>query len=137
MSENNNVGSKNARTSKNRNAVIDILEKAKIPLTIEYIYDELRRKNEKISLSTVYRVMERLTSNGTAIKAIVMDDNKARYELCKNGHKHYMICVKCSKMIPIENCPIKELEENITKTTGFNITGHKLEIYGECSSCAK
>ena len=48
-----------------------------------------------------------------------------------------MICVKCKKMIPIDDCPVKELEKIIADKTGFNITGHKFELYGECENCAR
>lgn len=138
MLENSNLLElKGCRTSKNRKAVLDILEKSKTPVTIDYIYNKLRKKNENVSLSTVYRIMEKLISNNIVTKSIIMDDNKARYELIRDKHKHYIICTKCNQMTPIENCPIGDLEKNISKTTGFNITGHKLELYGECSSCNK
>jgi len=128
---------KGFRASKNRKAVLEILEKSKTPVTIDQIYNKLRKKNENVSLSTIYRIMEKLTTNNITTKSIVMNDNKARYELIRNNHKHYIICTKCNQMIPIENCPINELEKNISKTLGFNITGHKLELYGECSSCSR
>ncbi|MDD3014725.1 MAG: transcriptional repressor [Candidatus Gastranaerophilales bacterium] len=128
---------KSCRTSKNRKAVLDILEKSKNPLTVDCIYNRLREKKETVSISTVYRIMEKLTSNNITSKSIIMDDKKARYELIRDDHKHYIICIKCNQMTPLENCPLGELEKSISMATGFNITGHKLELYGECSSCNK
>lgn|SRR5574344_616845 len=126
---------KGCRTSKNRDDVINILKKQESPISVEDIFNELKFENEKLSLSTVYRIVEKLTSLNVVRKAAVLDDNKSLYELVKDGHNHYMICVKCKKMIPIDGCPIEELEKKIATDTGFNITGHKFELYGECQSC--
>lgn len=138
MLENNDLNKiKSFRTSKNREDVLAILKKSKIPMTVDDIHNKLRTKNTNISISTVYRIMEKLTFHNIATKSIIMDNNKAGYELISDKHKHYIICVKCNKMTPLENCPLGDLEESISNTTGFNITGHKLEIYGVCRDCAK
>jgi len=128
---------KGCRNSKNRNAIIEILDSAIEPVTADYIYKKLRELNPTASISTVYRSLEKLTANNIVTKSIIMDSNKAMYELNRKTHKHYFICTNCNKMVPLENCPLEELEKNISKNTGFNITGHKLELYGKCSSCSK
>ena len=40
-------------------------------------------------------------------------------------------------MIPIDICPVEELEQKIADSAGFTITGHRFELYGECKNCAK
>ncbi len=129
---------KGLRTSKNRDEVIALLQKQSAPMAVEDIYENIRKTNSKISLSTVYRIIEKLVNLNIAHKVTTLDDNKALYEIVKDSHTHhhYMICVKCKKMIPIDDCPVKELEKEIENKTGFNITGHKFELYGECENCA-
>ena len=129
---------KGLRTSKNRDEVIALLQKQSAPMAVEDIYENIRKTNSKISLSTVYRIIEKLVNLNIAHKVTTFDDNKALYEIVKDSHTHhhYMICVKCKKMIPIDDCPVKELEKEIENKTGFNITGHKFELYGECENCA-
>ncbi len=129
---------KGLRTSKNRDEVIALLQKQSAPMAVEDIYENIRKTNSKISLSTVYRIIEKLVNLNIAHKVTTLDDNKALYEIVKDSHTHhhYMICVKCKKMIPIDDCPVKELEKEIEDKTGFNITGHKFELYGECENCA-
>lgn len=129
---------KGLRTSKNRDEVIALLQKQSAPMAVEDIYENIRKTNSKISLSTVYRIIEKLVNLNIAHKVTTLDDNKALYEIVKDSHTHhhYMICVKCKKMIPIDDCPVKELEKKIENKTGFNITGHKFELYGECENCA-
>lgn len=130
---------KGLRASKNRDDVICILQNNSTPVSVEDIYEKIKNQNNKISLSTVYRIIEKLVNLGIVHKVTTLDDNKALYEIIKDSHTHhhYMICVKCKKMIPIDDCPVKELEKIIADKTGFNITGHKFELYGECENCAR
>lgn len=126
---------KGYRNSKNRNAVLKLLQDANEPVTADYIYDELRKTNPSVSLSTVYRILESLTSSNITVKLLIMNDNKARYEIRNFKHVHHLICKSCNKLIPIDCCPIKWFENKQWEDTGFTVTGHRLEIYGICSEC--
>lgn len=123
------------RASKNMDEVFSILKNNNSPVTVEYIYDKIKKKSHTISLSTVYRIIDKLVNKNIIKKTMILDDNKAMYELIKDKHQHYMVCTKCKKMIPIDVCPIEEFEKNIAGQTGFNITGHNFELYGECKDC--
>jgi Fur family transcriptional regulator, ferric uptake regulator len=125
----------NLRFSKNRQYIIEILESEKIPLCVDFIFEKLRLKNKSVSLSTVYRILEKLVINNTVVKTIFGDDLKAKFELNRQGHKHYLICTECNDMVPIHNCPIGEIEKSLQENTGFYIKGHKLEVYGHCAKC--
>jgi Fur family ferric uptake transcriptional regulator len=39
--------------------------------------------------------------------------------------------------VPIDFCPLEKLEKDIGEKNDFDITGHKLEIYGLCPKCKK
>lgn len=132
--QNNEQNLKGLRRSKNRDSVISLLSKAKVPISIEDIFYKVKEKNPKISLSTIYRIIDKLVSLKIVRKS-VMDGDKALYELERKGHHHYIICTKCKKMAILDSCPISELEQKILADTGFYITGHKYEIYGECQDC--
>lgn len=125
---------KGLRSSKNRDCIIEILSKSRVPISIEDIFYKVKEKNSGISLSTVYRIIDKLIDLNIARKSAT-DGDKALYELAQNGHHHYIICTKCKKMAILDSCPISELEQNISKETGFHITGHKYEIYGICYDC--
>lgn len=125
---------KKYRNSKNTDAVVAFLIEKKVPVSVDDIFYKLKEENQKLSLSTVYRIIEKLCSLNIVRKAAT-DGGKSLYELVKNGHKHYIICTKCKKMVALDNCPISEMEKKISSDTGFHITGHKYEIYGECDEC--
>lgn len=124
------------RKSKNTDDIISVFTQATMPLAADAVYEKLKKKNSKIALSTVYRNIEKLM-NLKIIQTIISDGEKALYELIRNEntHRHYLVCTNCKKITSIKFCPFESVEQNITQETGFEITGHKFEIYGLCPNC--
>ena len=89
-----------------------------------------------MNVSTVYRTLNTLTEKNILIRS-VRQDGKAYYALPKKDHFHRLVCDLCGKVIPIETCPLSELEESLQTKTGFRITGHSLEFTGLCPQCAE
>jgi len=127
---------KGCKNTKSRRAVLNIMEKADTALSAEEIFILIKESGKSINLSTVYRTLELMEKMGLAVKT-VMDDGKSRYSLTGNGHKHHLICTGCHKLVEIDSCPLETLEKDVMKETSFDITGHKLEIYGLCPECKK
>ncbi|WP_242973864.1 Fur family transcriptional regulator [Clostridium thermosuccinogenes] len=124
------------KNTKSRKAIISLLEKAETPLSAEEIFLQLKEAGVSANLSTVYRNLELMESLGLAGK-MVMNDGKARFEITGEGHKHHLICTSCHKMIAIDFCPMESLQKDVIDKTNFDITGHKLELYGVCPECRK
>jgi Fur family ferric uptake transcriptional regulator len=125
------------KNTKQREMIYEILEESDNPVTAEDIFLKLKEGDEDINLSTVYRNLEMLCAKGIVSKSNFMNDDKARFELSGTVHKHHLICLKCNKMIKIDGCPLERLEKVLQDETSFDITGHKLEIYGYCPECKK
>lgn len=125
------------KCTKHRCMIMQIIADSSQPLTAEQIFLELRDKDVSINLSTVYRTLESFVSKGLIIKTNVASDTKSLFELNRMVHKHYLICVGCKKMLPVDGCPLEEYEKLIHDKVGFDITGHRLEIYGYCRDCKK
>ena len=106
--------------------VMEILSRADMPMTAENIFE----RAEGISLSTVYRIAEKLAQKGIVTKNTIRDSDKYYYELADNKHRHYAICLGCGDMKYVDLCPVHDL-----KIDNFTVTGHKLEIYGYCNKC--
>lgn len=123
------------KNTKHRNSVLDILENSEQPVTAECIFLKLKEENVSINLSTVYRVLEKLYEKRLINKTNITDESKALYEINHMEHKHHLVCVGCKKMFSVDECPIEEYEKTLQKKLGFDITGHKLEIYGYCRDC--
>ena len=123
------------KNTKHRSEVLRILELSSQPVTADYIYKRLETEGKSISLSTVYRNLELLVKKDIALKMNAVESEKSLFELNKRIHRHYLICLGCHRMFPIDDCPLDDYEKALQKKTGFSITGHKLEIYGYCKDC--
>jgi Fur family ferric uptake transcriptional regulator len=124
------------KNTKQRNLILSIIKDINKPLTAEEIYKELLKKDCKINLSTVYRTLSLLTNKDVLIK-VLKGDGTAAYELNDLSHRHYITCSLCKSSMLLDCCPVRELSEDVSRKTGFKVTGHSLQLTGICSNCLK
>lgn len=122
------------KVTKQRIAIINILEKAKEPITAEEIYDLLEDK-ELLNYSTVYRTLNTLSEKGALIRT-GEPGGKTYFQLKGHHHSHELECLACHKRIKIDACPVDTFSRSVAKETGFVVTEHSLQIKGLCSQCA-
>lgn len=129
---------KGLKLTKQRQKILELLLQNTEPVTAEELYHTARIYFPSIALTTIYRNLERLEVYGY-ISKIMGRNGVAQYELIgkEDTHKHFLVCMCCNKIIPLKTCPIPVLEKNILDETGFQITGHHLELYGYCNECKK
>lgn len=125
------------KNTKSRKAILEILIGSEQPISAEQIFLALKEKDVKTNLSTVYRTLESLESKDLITKISIMDDDRMLFEYNQLGHRHYVVCISCKKIITVHNCPLHAYEKTIEKETDFNIIGHKLYLYGYCKGCQK
>jgi Fur family transcriptional regulator, ferric uptake regulator len=134
----NILSSKGIKGTKQRIAVITELLSSNVPLTADDIYMRIHDcGGENLSLSTVYRVLDIFVKKEIAAKTGLIDGGKALYEIVSGVHRHNLICIKCHRMMSFGDCPLDDFEKNLEDTTGFHISGHKMEIYGVCPECRR
>lgn len=106
-------------------------------LSAEDLFMMLKKGDASINLSTVYRTLELFTAKALVIKNTLPNDGKIRYEINRQAHEHHIVCLGCHKVMPLDEtqCPLESLEKNLKKNTGFQVTEHKLELYGYCPDC--
>lgn len=121
------------RATKSRLDILNLLMDSD-PLTAEEIYEKLQSNGAK--LSSIYRNLSILTEENILTK-IVGIDNFSYFQLNNHSHKHHLTCKECKKTIPLDNCPLGDLEREIEEKTNFKITSHIFEFIGICPECQK
>lgn len=121
--------------TKHRASILGVLTGSDRPVSAEQVFIELQKGGVNANLSTVYRILESLASKGIISKTNIGSDTKALFEMSSGEHRHRLICMNCKKMTAVEGCPLEEYEKLLRDRTGFDVTGHKLEIYGYCEDC--
>ena len=122
------------KKTKQRESVLAILENAASPMSAIDIYKSIEKTDKTAWLSTVYRILELFVKENVAVKTTFPDDDMAYYELCRQKHRHYAVCMSCHKRIQIDACPLEKVLPAL-EGGDFQVTGHNLEVYGVCKNC--
>ena len=123
------------KVTRQRMALLAALARSETPLSAEQLYLALRGQFSTLSLSTVYRTLDTLCEKGMLQRSVLMDGGRALFETVPETHSHNLICTLCHRIVPIRDCPLADYESEIARVTGYDISGHKLEVYGVCPAC--
>ncbi|CUS84156.1 Fur family transcriptional regulator, ferric uptake regulator [Candidatus Kryptonium thompsonii] len=122
------------RGSKQREAILRILQNTDIHPTADWIYEQVRKVIPNISLGTVYRNLNLLKDEGLIREVTIHGSSSARYDANLEPHYHF-ICLKCNSVYDL---PIRENSLNLeTFLAGrnFKVKFTKLDIFGLCDKC--
>lgn len=121
--------------TKQKDQIIEVIKGISHEFTIKDIYERL---DKKIGLTTIYRLVDKLVSDGHVNKTIGKD-NVVFYqyleECCKENH-FYLKCVNCGTMEHVDCDCIGELSSHISKSHNFSLTNNVV-INGVCNTCEK
>lgn len=128
----------NIRRTKTRILLLEVIANSDTPLEARQIYEAALAKagDNSLWLSTVYRNLELFLKEGLVSEITPPDSDAIFYRLEAHGHNHYAICERCHMEIPLDLCPIEEVEDQLAQV-GFAPTSHRLEVYGICKNCQK
>lgn len=125
------------KQTKQRSAILDYLEKCGQPVSAERVFLEIKDQAIHVNISTVYRFLELLSDKNLVNRINIVGDSRTLFEVNQKIHRHYLICLSCKKILPINSCPIEEYEKSLEKRTNYKIMAHKLIIYGYCPDCQR
>jgi Fur family ferric uptake transcriptional regulator len=125
----------NLKVTRQRRAVLEAFLHSEDHVSAEELYKMVTQKEPRIGLATVYRTLSLLTQSGLASE-LDFGDGQKRYEhKYMHSHHDHMICSECGKIIEFNHPLIEKFQEEIAKRHNFNITSHKLDLYGVCQDC--
>lgn len=114
--------------------MLSVLERSDSPLSAMEICKQTENEDCPVWLSTVYRILELFVKRNVVLKTTIPDCEMALYEINKNQHRHYALCLNCHKVVEMDNCPLEKFTPRFTEND-FQVLGHKLEMYGYCKDC--
>ncbi|MBF8984244.1 transcriptional repressor [Lutibacter sp. B2] len=123
------------KTTEQRKVILQVLvSNDQNLISVETILSKSKEMNPKTNMSTVYRNLEILEKLDLLYK-VIAENGMTLYKLaCSDKHHHHLICKGCGKTEVIDFCPLKSLIQ-LSKEKNFNLTEHKLELYGYCKDC--
>ena len=125
------------RHTEQRAQVLDIFLATERHVTIQELYDLVRKKHKGIGYATVARTVKLMRESGIC-RQVDFGDSSLHYEH-KYGHGHHdhLICLSCGKFEEIYNPKLEKIQDELVSKYGYVQENHKLDIFGLCPECAK
>ncbi len=113
--------------------IVRVLKSLNAAISAQDLYLELKNREQPLGLATVYRSLEALKLQGT-VQARTLPTGESLYSLISQD-QHHLTCVNCGQSIPIDECPVHNLEERLQQSHRFQVYYHTLEFFGRCYQC--
>lgn len=120
--------------TRSQDRILQLLKHLQRALSAQDIYVELRNRDQSVGLATVYRALDALKLAGV-VQVRTLASGESLYSSVQED-RHHLTCLHCQLSIPIDNCPVRQLEEDLQSVNQFRIYYHTLEFFGVCSNCA-
>ncbi|WP_298907279.1 Fur family transcriptional regulator [uncultured Aliiroseovarius sp.] len=96
---------------------------------VEELHARASAVDNRISLATVYRTVKLFEEAGILVKN-EFGDGRARYESADRDHHDHLIDLTTGEVIEFLDPEIEALQEKIAAKLGYELKGHRLELYG-------
>ena len=120
---------KGLRMTEQRRTVARVIEAAEDHPDVEELYARASVIDPRISLATVYRTVKLFEEAGILDK-LEFGDGRARYEDAERDHHDHLIDVQTGEVVEFVDPEIEALQEKIAAKLGYELRGHRLELYG-------
>lgn len=122
------------RQTKQRAAVIEVLQTSKAHPDAAQVHSQVREKLPSISLGTVYRTLDALVRDGV-VMTIERTGQATRYDYKHaDGHHHHAVCRCCGAIFDVAVGDIPSVPASALPA-GFQVTDVHLEFMGICQEC--
>ncbi len=126
---------KSVRNTKQRKYMLELLQSTKTHPNAFWLYDQMRPSFPNLSLSTVYRNLSILETQGL-LQRVVCGGAFERYDADVSSHSHFY-CRQCGC---VHDVVTDNAEQNALSSV--DCAGHKLEgchitYHGLCQKCLK
>jgi Fur family ferric uptake transcriptional regulator len=120
---------KGMRMTEQRRVIARVLSEATDHPDVEELYRRASAVDRNISISTVYRTVKLLEDAGI-VERHDFRDGRSRYEPVGDDHHDHLIDLRSGHVIEFRNEDIEKLQEFIARELGYQLVGHRLELYG-------
>lgn len=120
--------------TRSQERILKLLTSLNRAMSAQDLYVELRKRKQSMGLATVYRALDALKLEGM-VQVRTLGSGESLYSGVQND-QHHLTCLNCDMSIPIEECPIPQLQNKLQDSYQFTIFYHTLEFFGLCEQCS-
>ena len=125
------------RLTRQRILIVSVVGEIEGHPKVQDVYDIVRKKDNTISLGTVYRTLSLLEECQLVERrdfgAVSFGGNlrrSVRFEnITKITHHDHLIDLETGKVLEFEEERIEKLQQEVAERLGYELRGHRLELY--------
>ena len=121
--------SKGLKMTDQRRVIARVLSESDDHPDVEQLHQRATEVDPRISIATVYRTVK-LFEEAQILDRHDFGDGRSRYEEATEEHHDHLIDVNSGEVIEFVNQAIEKLQEEVARSFGYQLVGHRLELYG-------
>lgn len=122
------------KRSRQRERILSILQNTDTHPTASWVYDELKKEFNNLSMGTVYRNINILMDQNL-VQKIEAGSSFDRFDANTDIHYHF-VCRECGCIDDLPLDKMADLNEMVHRETGYQAESHRLDFYGTCPVCS-
>jgi Fur family ferric uptake transcriptional regulator len=117
------------RMTGQRRIIAQVIQDSDDHPDVEELFSRASALDSGISIATVYRTVK-LFEEADILDKLEFGDGRARYEDATRDHHDHLIDMNSGEVIEFVDPEIEALQEKIAQKLGYELRGHRLELYG-------
>lgn len=124
------------RFTRQRALIMEIIRRGQGHMDADEVYRQARKKEPRLSLSTVYRSLQKLKQLGL-VDELHFDENHHHYEVKSASEHHHLMCLGCGQVIEFDYPLSRYVKRNVSEAKDFDIIAAEVRMSGYCAKCRK
>ena len=117
-----------------RALILEVIRHGEGHMDADEVYRQARKKQPRLSLSTVYRNLQTMKRLGV-LEEVHLDETHHHYEIKSPTEHYHLVCLGCGRVIEFQYPLTRLVKRNITAAKDFEITGSEFSLTGYCPAC--
>ena len=122
------------RVTSQRALILEIIRRGQGHLDADEIYRRARERQPHLSLSTVYRTLQRLKELGL-VEEVHFNEAHHHYEVKPSVEHHHLVCLGCGRVIEFRYPLARYVKRSVAEAKDFDIINTEVRMTGYCPRC--
>ncbi len=124
------------RITNQRALILGIIRRGQGHLDVDEVYRQARKKQPRLSLSTVYRTLGILKRLGL-VDEVHFDEAHHHYEMKPPTEHHHFACLGCGRVVEFRYPLVRLVKRRVAEVKDFEIINTELRMTGYCEQCRR
>ena len=122
------------RLTSPRRALAGLIASRRGHFTAEELLEESRRGRLGLGRATIFRSLDVLAQLGV-VERLDLPSGEHAFVACEPAHHHHVVCSSCGRSTGVSDHGLERIASDVGRETGYQVVGHRLELFGLCPAC--